>query len=66
MELEWIGWVGWILTLSLHDIIIYSSYCLPYHSHCVCFENLVVDQLIMPSLIFFFILITCLLDIVLI
>ena len=48
------------------DVIIYSPYCLPYHSYYVCSENMVMDQLIMPSSTFFFILITCLLDIVLI
>ena len=36
------------------------------HSCNVSSENLVLDQLIIPKLIFFFILITCLLDIVLI
>ena len=46
--------------------LIYSPYCLPYHSHYVCSENMVMDQLIMPSFTFFFILVTCLLDIVLI
>ena len=45
------------------DIFIYSP--VYHHSHHVCLENLVLDQLIIPSLIFFFILITCLFDIVL-
>ena len=39
-----------------------SHYCLQY----VGFKNLVLDQLILPQIVFFFILITCLLDIVLI
>ena len=43
-----------------------SPYCLLYNSVGVSLENLVLDQLINPSLIFFSILITCLLDIVLI
>ena len=42
-----------------------SPYCLPYGSGDVSFENLALDQLI-PELIFFFILITCLFDSVLI
>ena len=48
------------------DLISNSPYCLPYNSHDVDSENLVLDQLIISKLIFFFILITCLLDIVLI
>ena len=48
------------------DLISSSLYCLPY-SYCdVRSENLVLDQLIIPLMIFFFILITYLLDIVLI
>ena len=43
-----------------------SPYCLPYNSYDVSLENLVLEQLIIPLLIFFFILITSLLDIVLI
>ena len=38
----------------------------PYNFYNVGFENLVLDQLIIPKLIFLFTLITCLLDIVLI
>ena len=37
-----------------------------YNSGDVSLENLVLDQLIIPQLMFFFILINCLLDIVLI
>ena len=43
-----------------------SSYCLSYNSFDVSSENLVLDQLISPSLTFWFILNTCLLNIVLI
>ena len=43
-----------------------SPYCQPYISYNVSSENLVLDQLIIPKLIFFFILITYLVDIVLI
>ena len=43
-----------------------SPYCLPYSSCDVSLENLVLDQLIIPIIYIFFILITCLLDIVLI
>ena len=42
-----------------------SPYYLPYSSFNVSFKNLVLDQSIIPQLIFFFILITCLVDIVL-
>ena len=48
------------------DLISNSPYCLPYNSYNVRLENLELDQLIIPQFIFFFILITCLLDIVLI
>ena len=43
-----------------------SPYCLLYGSSEVSLENLVLNQLIIPLFIFFFILVTCLLDIVLI
>ena len=59
--------------LSLFVVIFFSfktchsPYCQPHcDSHNVSSENLVLDQLIIPKLIFVFILITCLLDIVLI
>ena len=42
-----------------------SPYCLPYNSYNVTLENWILDQLIIPSLIFFFILSTSLLNIVL-
>ena len=51
---------------SSQDLISSSLYCLPYSSYDVRSENLVLDQLIIPLMIFFFILITYLLDIVLI
>ena len=54
------------LTLQLPAQICNSSYCQPYNSCNVSSENLVLDQLIIPKLIFFFILITYLVDIVLI
>ena len=41
-----------------------SPYCQPYNSCNVSPENLVLDQLIDPKLIFFFILFTYLVDIV--
>ena len=40
-----------------------SVYCLVYNSYDVSLDNLDLDQLIIPWLIFFFILITCLLDV---
>ena len=49
------------LTLSLSR----SPYCLPYNSYDVSLENLIQEQLIIPLMIFFFILVTWLLDILL-
>ena len=43
-----------------------SPYCQPYNSYNVSSQNFVLDQLIIPKLILFFILITNLVDIVLI
>ena len=54
------------LTLSLPDQICNSPYCQPSNSYNVSSENLVLDQLIIPKLIFFLILINYLVDIVLI
>ena len=51
------------LALSLSRTHQKISYCLPYNSHDVSSLNLVLGQLIIPLMIFFFILITCLLDI---
>ena len=59
-------WIYWALTLKLLVQICHSPYCQPYNSCNVSSENLELDQLIIPKLIFFFILITCLLNIVLI
>ena len=53
-------------TLKLSDQICNSPYCQPYNSYNVSSENLVLDQEIIPKLIFSFILITYLVDIVLI
>ena len=47
------------------DLISNSPKCLPYSSTDVSLENLVLDQLVIHSLIFLFIHITCLHDIVL-
>ena len=54
------------LTLKLPDQICDSPYFQLYNSYNVSSENLVLDQLIIPKLIFFFILISYLVDIVLI
>ena len=54
------------LTLKLPDQICNSLSCQPYSSYNVNSENLVLDQLIIPKLIYFFIHITNLLDSVLI
>ena len=57
-----------ILFLPFHyqDLISNSPYCLPYNSYDVNSENLALDQLKISALTFFFILMTCLLDIILI
>ena len=54
------------LTPQLPDQICNSSYHQQYNSYNVSSENLVLNQLIIPKLIFFFILITYLVDVVLI
>ena len=51
------------LTLYLPDKICHSPYCQPYNSYNVSSEKLVLDQLIIPKLIFLFIPITYLVDI---
>ena len=48
------------------DLISNSTYCMPYNSCDISFENLVLDQLIILQMIFFLVFITCLLDSVLI
>ena len=61
-------WFDWWLCINpseLPDQICNSPYCQLYNSY-VSSENLVLDQLIIPKLIFFFIFITCLVDILLI
>ena len=55
-----------IKSLNSQDLISNSPYCLLYNSCDVSLENLELDQPIIPWLIFFFIVITCLLDIVMI
>ena len=54
------------LTLSLPDQICHSPYRQPYNSYEVTSESLALDHLIIPKLIFFFILITYLVGIVLV
>ena len=54
------------LAVKLPDQICNSPYCQPYNSYMLSSENLVLDQLINPKFIFFFILVTYLVDIVLI
>ena len=52
--------------LNSQDLISNSPYCLLYNSYDVSLENLELDQPIIPKLIFFYILISCLLDIIII
>ena len=54
------------LTLKLPDQICNSPYCQPYNSYNVSSVNLVLDQLLIPKLIFFFIFTTYLVDTLLI
>ena len=51
--------------LNYSEILNFIPYCQPYNSY-VSLENLELDQLIIPKLIFLFILITYLVAIVLI
>ena len=57
---------AYCLTLWLPRQTCNSPYCQQYYSYIVSSENLVLDQLIILILTFFFILITYLIDIVLI
>ena len=50
--------------LNFQDLISNSPYCQPNDSHYESLENLVSGQLVIGKLIFFFILITCLHDII--
>ena len=51
-----------ILPFNYQDLIGNSPYCLPYSSCDVSSENLVLDQLIIPKLIFSLILVAYLAD----
>ena len=55
-----------LLPFHSQDLICNSLYCLPYNSDLCQFGEFGLDQLIILKLILFFILITCLLDIVMI
>ena len=55
-----------IKPLNSQDLISNSPNCLLYNSYDVTLENLELDQPIIPKLIFFYILISCLLDIIII
>ena len=46
------------------DLISNSPYCLQYNSSKVSLQNFALEELTIPKLLFFFILITCVLDIV--
>ena len=59
-------WINHDEPFHLQDLISNSHYCLSYNSYDVSSENVVLNHLIIPYLIFFFILVTCLFDIVLI
>ena len=64
-ELSW-SVKGPPLTLELSGQICNSPYCQLYNSYNISSENLVLDHLIIPKLIYSFVLITYLVDIVLI
>ena len=57
--------VAQALTTQLPDQICYSPFYQPYYSYNVSSENLVMDQLIIPKLTFFFILIAYLVVLIL-
>ena len=54
----------YLTPFNSQDVISNSPYCLPYNLYDGILENLELDQTIIPQLIFFFILITYLFDIV--
>ena len=54
------------LYLTINPFICNSPYSQRYNYHNVSSENSVLDQLFIPKLVFFFILITYLVDIVLV
>ena len=54
----------YLLNFSLPDQICHSPYCQPYNYYNISSKNLILDQLIIPKLTFFFILITYLVVIV--
>ena len=64
--ISFVSYSAYTLTLQLSDQICNSPYYQPYNSFNFSSEKLVLDQLIISQLIFFFILITYLVDIVLI
>ena len=66
-KILWIYTISSPLLQSIHskDLIGNSSYCLSYSFCVVSLENLVWDRKKISSLMFFFIPITCLLEIVL-
>ena len=55
-----------IMRINSQDRISDSPYCLPSNSYDMNLENLVLDQIKIPSLIFYFSLVTSMLDIILI
>ena len=55
-------WLTRIRPFHSQDLTSNSPYRLPFNSYYVRSQNLVLDQRIIPWFIFFFILITCLLD----
>ena len=54
----------YLTPFNSQDVISNSPYCLAYNLYDSILENLELDQPIIPQLIFFFILVTYLLDIV--
>ena len=61
-----LSYLGMKVAFHSQDLITHSPYCLQYNLCGVRLENLVLDQLIIPKSVFFFFLITFLLDIVLV
>ena len=66
LEMQAIPFILYYLFVKLTYQICNSPYCQPYNSYNVSSENLVLHQLIIPKLIFFFILVTYLVAIMLI
>ena len=63
IKVRWAGSYNFI-PFNPQDILSNSRYCLPYNSYEASLENLLLDQLVIPLIVFFLFLIAFLLGIV--